>query len=303
MACAYTKHGDDVWVTFLKRRHAVPPQTPARMYLHTAPKLNHAAANLTLADIDYATTSPQLGKYVTKENFTDIALAVWSYFGDDLELKTKDELECRVRQKGGCGRQPSVASISLLDEDEDFSGSCAGEDSGHAPVVNTDASTDPMTLDEAIRIQAERFNGGKVDRDRVKSSFDKYGHITPDKFIDLSDDTTDEEDTNSECSIILTSSSKRRRGSDTASTQLNNKGPKLYDDTGMFDNDVISITSSCSDSRGSASPDHGQEGAKTWVEEQTPEEEEKQDEGDDEDEDDDDDPWATLDTWLARCRD
>lgn len=64
MHCAYTKDGKDVWVTFLKQMSPSTPYDFADMYLHTAPMLDHRAENLTVNDIDFATTAPQLGKYV-----------------------------------------------------------------------------------------------------------------------------------------------------------------------------------------------------------------------------------------------
>jgi hypothetical protein len=65
------------------------------MYLHTAPALGHNYFNITLNDIDYSTVSEDFGILVTKANFKERALGVWSFRGP-MELKTLATLEGRA---------------------------------------------------------------------------------------------------------------------------------------------------------------------------------------------------------------
>jgi hypothetical protein len=89
MFCALTNNGDTVWATFLAK-----PIGPT-MYLHTAPALGHDYFNLTLDDIDYSTVTEDFGILVTKANFKERALGVWSFRGP-MELKTLATLEGRA---------------------------------------------------------------------------------------------------------------------------------------------------------------------------------------------------------------
>ncbi|KAJ4375377.1 hypothetical protein N0V83_002463 [Neocucurbitaria cava] len=193
MACAYTHDGDDVWVTFLKRNKSLAPGKIARMYLHTAPKLNHTAANLTVDDIDFATTSPQLGKYVIKYTFHDIALAVWSWYGDDLELKTWEELEGRCTVEAGYESDCSETSDKHRHRLESRTGFDHNEQDNNSNTTTDTLTTIPkeMTLDEAIDIQNDSFNGKDVDEDQLALSFEEHGHIKADQFTDLAAAYTD----------------------------------------------------------------------------------------------------------------
>jgi hypothetical protein len=107
MLCALTHTGNTVWATFL-------PDFLGHtdMYLHTTPSLSHRASNVTLHDIDYSTVAKDLGILVTRHNFKERALGVWSFRGP-MELKTLDELEGRVE---GMWNNP----IDLTDEDDGF---------------------------------------------------------------------------------------------------------------------------------------------------------------------------------------
>ncbi|KAF1848210.1 uncharacterized protein K460DRAFT_414796 [Cucurbitaria berberidis CBS 394.84] len=173
------------------------------------------------------------GKYVNEASFEDIALAAWSWYGDDLELKTRDELEGRG---GGYTEYDSEASeassIALI---EDGKSSRYGKKDRHAAIIKANAV---MTLEDAIRIQRDFFSGGNVARDRIESSFEKYGHITPENFVDLSgeaDGDTTSEDTASP------SPSKRSYNCNGAPIQTN-KRPRQISVTFARESDAASST-------------------------------------------------------------
>jgi len=90
MLCALTVTKDTVWVTFL-----ASPTGRVEMYLHTAPTLEHDDFNITLDDIDYSTVAVDLGTHVSKANFPERAMGVWSFRGP-MELKSLEVLEGRI---------------------------------------------------------------------------------------------------------------------------------------------------------------------------------------------------------------
>ncbi|CAO2654509.1 Nn.00g112420.m01.CDS01 [Neocucurbitaria sp. VM-36] len=213
MACAYTKSGDDVWVTFVKRKHTLAPGKDAHMYLHTAPKLNHTATNLTVADVDFGTTSPQLGKYVDEYNFHHMALGIWSYYGDDLELKTRDELEGRC---GEVERESSRSDASSNRQVETTVGLNSKEQFETSTTMNTNSATKDMTLDEY-------FSGRPVERHRVELSLETYGHLTADKVVNLADETSDEDKSDEDDNV---STSTKRVCTDDSDEEERARAPK-----------------------------------------------------------------------------
>jgi hypothetical protein len=96
MLCALTHSGATVWATFLADASGRP-----EIYLHTTPSLYHNESNVRLDDIDYASVAKDLGILVTRYNFMDRALAVWSFRGP-MELETLEVLEGRVEGMWDC---------------------------------------------------------------------------------------------------------------------------------------------------------------------------------------------------------
>lgn len=187
MLCAYTKDGEDVWVTFLSRVNPNLPFDIAEMYLHTAPMLDHRAANLTINDIDFTTTALQFGKYVHERNFEDVAMAVWSYYGDDLELKSWEQLE-GIRASGPATDE-EIATIAKMvaNSPNDAQPECGDSVLGLCPTKFPDGDV-IMTLEEAVQVQRDYFNDKDAALNRkLWASFHQYGHVPPKRILQASE--------------------------------------------------------------------------------------------------------------------
>jgi hypothetical protein len=90
MFCAMTHDLRTVWVTFLAKSSG-----HSEIYLHSCPSLDHQESTIDLDDIDYSTVTKDFGILVTRHNFKERALGVWSFRGP-MELKTMEVLEGRV---------------------------------------------------------------------------------------------------------------------------------------------------------------------------------------------------------------
>jgi hypothetical protein len=107
MFCAMTHDLRTVWVTFLAK-----PSGRPKICLHSCPSLDHQKSTIDLDDIDYFTVAKDFGILVTRHNFKDRALCVWSFRGP-MELKTLEVLEGRVEGMWN-------NAIDLTDDDDDF---------------------------------------------------------------------------------------------------------------------------------------------------------------------------------------
>ena len=192
MLCAMTLTEGTVWVTFL-----ASPTGRVEMYLHTAPTLEHADFNITLDDIDYSTVAVDLGTHVSKTNFPERAMGVWSFRGP-FELKSLAELEGRI--PGMCNnpidlteddgldddfsdipvkREASVASTSSMDSNATVNSNTsmatiASMDSNTSmesiTSVNSNVSTTPMEADDVISISSDDDSASNSDMESTDAS-------------------------------------------------------------------------------------------------------------------------------------
>ncbi|KAF1848289.1 uncharacterized protein K460DRAFT_353289 [Cucurbitaria berberidis CBS 394.84] len=185
MACAYTINKQSVWATYLKRTNPVYPKKLQRLRLHTAPSLNHNAANLTLDDIDYSTVSKEMGKYVTKDSFEERALNVFTY-NCGLDLNTREELEGYIPKKRTVYGEEYDGDSSDASSDH-----VSDDDSECGLLMEQEATkgTKEMTVGEAIEVQQRylcpTLGEEQVDRERFFLSLKKYGHITTDRLAEV----------------------------------------------------------------------------------------------------------------------